>query len=157
MSVDSFYGMRAKSGASLRDPTPIDRVVARAQAGFHRAVAGMARAGNHLVVDQVLSRPWRLPDLLGLLDGLDVTFVGVHCSAPELARREKARGDRDIGQAARQLPVAHAHRVYDVECDTEAAGPRECALRIKEHLDLGRAPTAFDRLRAAGWSAESYG
>ncbi|GAA1189320.1 chloramphenicol phosphotransferase CPT family protein [Streptomyces hebeiensis] len=149
MSVDRFYGMLPGPDASSAGATPADVLVRRVQAGFHRAVAGMAAAGNHLVVDQVLSRSWRLPDLLTVLDGHDVTFVGVHCPPTELARRERARGDREVGQAAAQLPVVHAHGLYDIECDTSSLTPRACAERIARHLARRAGSSAFDRLRAA--------
>lgn len=155
LRVDSFYGMLAKTGAQRLGPEALDAVVARVQAGFHRAIAGLAQAGNHLVVDQVLSRPWRLPDCLDVLTGHDVTFVGVHCAPEELERRERARGDRTPGQAAGQLPHVHAHRVYDIECDTTSHTARACAQQIKDHLSRGEAPTAFDRLREAGWTTDS--
>lgn len=154
MGIDSFYGMLPKAGAALDDATVVDLVVRRAQAGFHRAVAGMAAAGNHLVVDQVLSRPWRLPDLLAVLDGHDVTFVGVHCPPEELARRERARGDREIGQAATQLPFVHAHGLYDIECDTSLMSPAECARHIRDRLGKRSGHSAFERLRAAAQAAE---
>ncbi len=155
MSVDAFYGMLPKTGASLDDASVVDTVVRRAQAGFHRAVAGMAEAGNHLVVDQVLSSPWRLPDLLTVLNGYDVTFVGVHCPADELARRERVRGDREIGQALSQLPVVHAHGLYDIEFDTGSLGSAACARLIKDHLGRRTGISAFDRLRRAGWGEAS--
>ncbi|WP_219090717.1 AAA family ATPase [Streptomyces sp. JJ38] len=153
MSVDRFYAMLPSAGATLSGPVPEEEVVRRTQAGFHRAVAGMAAAGNHVVVDQVLSRPWRLPDLLTVLDGFDVTFVGVHCPPDELARRERARGDRAIGHAAAQLPVVHAHGVYDVECDTSRLSPRACAEHIRRRLDVRPAGRAFAALRSRSASA----
>jgi chloramphenicol 3-O phosphotransferase len=113
----------------------------------------MAAAGNDLVVDHVLSEPWRLDDCLTVLAGADVFLVGVHCPLPELERRERARGDRPPGLAAHQYAVVHAHGVYDVECDTDAASPRACAELIKAHVESSVArsepPTAFRRLRAA--------
>jgi chloramphenicol 3-O phosphotransferase len=109
----------------------------------------MAQAGNDLVVDYVLSEQWRLLDCLAVLDGLDVIFVGVRCSEQELARRERARGDRETGQAAAHLSQVHSYGSYDIECDTTAACPRDCALSIKQSLDRLPSPRAFDRLRPA--------
>lgn len=93
------------------------------------------------------SEPWRLLDCLTLLRPEDVLFVGVHCPLDELARRELARGDRPPGLAAHQYDLVHGHGDYDLECDTSAASPRECAQRIKEFLPHRPSPTAFARLR----------
>ncbi|MCW2943245.1 MAG: chloramphenicol phosphotransferase, partial [Actinomycetia bacterium] len=68
--------------------------------GFHRAVAGMSAAGNHVVVDYVLSQRWRLLDCLDLFTAGSVVLVGVHCPLLELERREQVRGDRTPGLAA---------------------------------------------------------
>jgi chloramphenicol 3-O phosphotransferase len=108
----------------------------------------MAHAGNDLVVDYVLSEQWRMLDCLAVLAGLDVVFVGVRCSVPELLRRESARGDRQAGQAAAQLRQVHSYGSYDIECDTTTASPRDCALSIKESLIRLPVPRAFDRLRS---------
>lgn len=62
-------------------------------------------------------------------------------------RRERVRGDRLPGLAARQYRLVHAHGEYDLECDTSTAGPRECAERIQEFLPHRPLPTAFTRLR----------
>lgn len=149
MSVDAINGMRARERTLELGPDELAAVLARTRAGFHRAVAGMAHAGNDLVVDYILSERWRLLDCLTVLKGLDVVFVGIRCPEQELARRETARGDREPGQAAAQVRQVHSYGSYDVECDTAAASPRECALTIKHSLDRLPLPRAFDRLRSA--------
>ena len=150
LAVDAVNAMRAKKEVA---EGRLDDVLRRTRLGFHRAVAGMAAGGNDRVVDHVLSEPWRLDDLLDVLDGLDVFLVGVHCPLPELERREAARGDRPPGLAAYQYARVHAHGVYDIECDSGSATPAECAALIKTQVERaiarGEPPTAFARLRAA--------
>ncbi|GHB35222.1 hypothetical protein GCM10010331_23170 [Streptomyces xanthochromogenes] len=145
LAVDSFNAMRTKRNLAQEE---LDAALRRTRMGFHRSVAAMAEAGNDVVVDHVLSEPWRLIDCLSVLRPQDVLFVGVHCAPAELARRERARGDRPPGLAALQYDVVHQHGDYDVECDTSTAGPRECATLIKEFLPHRPTPTAFARLRA---------
>ena len=149
MPVDAINAMRSKNRTAELDQAGLDSLLAKTRAGFHRAVAAMAEAGNDVVVDHVLSENWRLIDCLRVLDGYEVVFVAVRCSPRELVRRERARGDREPGQAAAQQERVHAHRIYDLECDTTATSPVECALRIKEFLAGPQRPVAFDRLRSA--------
>jgi chloramphenicol 3-O phosphotransferase len=142
--VDAFHAMR--TGREI----PADRlptVLHNTWRGYHRAIAGMAAAGNQVVMDHVLSAEWRLRDCLDLFVPQDVVFVGVHCPRAELERRERERGDRPPGLAARQLAQVHAHGLYDIECDTSRADPRRCAARIKDFLADRPTPTAFQRLR----------
>jgi chloramphenicol 3-O phosphotransferase len=148
MSVDAINSMRAKQKSRELDGAELDAVLARTRAGFHRAVAGMAEAGNDVIADHVLSEPWRLRDCLEVMAGYRVVFVGVHCSPAELERRERERGDRPPGVALAQQAQVHAHGLYDVECDTTTASPYDCAVRITDFLGTGQVPTAFDRLRS---------
>ncbi|MDX8148347.1 AAA family ATPase [Lentzea sp. BCCO 10_0061] len=147
LAVDAFGAMRAVERTLELDGPAVTEVLRRTRAGFHRAVAGMAQAGNDLVVDHVLSEPWRLQDCLTVLDGLDVVLVGVHCPPDELERRERARGDRVPGVAAKQLQCVHQHGLYDFEVDTSTNSPLECALAIKDFLGQAPAQRAFDVLR----------
>lgn len=143
-----FGAMRAVERTLELDGAELAAVLRRTRAGFHRAVAGMAEAGNDIVVDHVLSEPRRLQDCLEVLEGLAVVLVGVHCPPDELERRERARGDRVPGQGAAQLESVHQHGLYDFECDTSASNPRECALAIKEFVNRrATAVRAFDELR----------
>lgn len=147
LSVDAINGMRAKRKTMELPPDQLDAVLARTRAGFHRVMAGLAEAGNDVVADYLFSERWRLLDCLEVLAGYRVVFVGVHCAPDELARRERARGDREAGLALAQYPLVHSHGQYDLECDTTSASPRECATRIKDFLDRGCEPTAFTELR----------
>ncbi|MFG3086895.1 chloramphenicol phosphotransferase CPT family protein [Streptomyces antibioticus] len=144
LAVDSFNSMRTKRELGAEE---LDAALRRTRMGFHRSIAAMAEVGNHVVVDHVLSEPWRLLDCLTVLPAEDVLFVGVHCPLDVLVRREMARGDRPPGLAAQQYGVVHSHGDYDVECDTSKESPRECAQRIKGVLARRPRPTAFTRLR----------
>ncbi|MER5641472.1 AAA family ATPase [Kitasatospora sp. NPDC002227] len=146
LPVDAFHGMR--SDRDIPDEH-LQAELDRTARGFHRAVAGMAAAGNHVVVDHLLTDPWRLLDCLDVLPAESVLLVGLHCPLPELARREQLRGDRPPGLAARQSAQVHAHGVYDLECDTSRSSPREIALRIKQALARRPSPTAFEQLKLA--------
>ncbi|MEU2496037.1 AAA family ATPase [Streptomyces sp. NPDC007883] len=146
MPVDAFHAMRSRREVG---PETLPLVLRRTWMGFHRAVAGMAAAGNNVVVDHVLSEEWRLLDCLELFDPRSVVLVGVRCDLDELRRREQARGDRPMGLAARQFRQVHAHGPYDVECDTTTTSAGECALQISSFLARRSFPTAFERLRTA--------
>jgi chloramphenicol 3-O phosphotransferase len=137
--------MRSRHGYG---PDELPDVLRRTWMGFHRAVAGMAAAGNTVVVDHVLSEPWRLSDCLALFPAADVVLVGVHCPLPELERRERERGDRPPGLAARQIGPVHAHGLYDIEVDTSITTPQDCAERIKAFLPGRPMPTAFEQLKS---------
>ncbi|MGH3332693.1 MAG: chloramphenicol phosphotransferase CPT family protein [Nocardioidaceae bacterium] len=145
MAVDSFHRIRSRKDWTDEQFLPIFQRTVR---GFHRAVAGLAAAGNDVVVDHILGERWRLTDCLDVLADHHVVFVGVHCPLPELEKRERERRDRQVGRAALQFPLVHAHGLYDVEVDTSRLTAAECAWRIKEHVDEGRPSSAFENLRA---------
>jgi chloramphenicol 3-O phosphotransferase len=118
MSVDAINSMRAKQKTRELDDAELQTVLARTRAGFHRAVAGMAEAGNDVIADHVPSEPWRLRDCLEVMAGYRVVFVGVRCSPAELERRERERGDRPPGVALAQP------RCMPTACTTSSATPR---------------------------------
>jgi chloramphenicol 3-O phosphotransferase len=147
LPVDAINAMRAKRRTMELSQAGLDAVLARTRAGYHRAVAGMAAAGNNVVMDYVLSERWRLLDCLSVLADFEVVFVGVRCAPAELARRERLRGDREPGLAQAQQELVRAHGRYDIECDTTTTSPLDCALTIRDFLARPDPPTAFDELR----------
>jgi chloramphenicol 3-O phosphotransferase len=116
--------------------------------GFHRCLPALAGAGNNLIVEYIVETPRWLSDLLALLAGCDVFFVGVHCPLAELERRERLRGDRRPGEAKRDYATAHTHCIYDLEIDgtriaDDNADAVIAAWRVRQ------APNAFARMLAA--------
>jgi chloramphenicol 3-O phosphotransferase len=88
--------------------------------GFHRSVAALASAGNNLILEHILdTHGWR-EQLAELLARQDLFFIGVHASLAELVRREKARGDRQIGSAKVDYHSIHNGMRYDLELSGEA-------------------------------------
>ena len=109
--------------------------------------AALAAFGNNLLVEDVI-RPLQLRNYVEAFAPHEVHFIGVHCSLEELERRERERGDRRIGRAKEQLQqgLIHALGLYDFEVDTSRETIESCAWRIKRHLEISAAPSAFKRL-----------
>jgi chloramphenicol 3-O phosphotransferase len=148
--VDDLGAMRSVVHTRVLDDVEIERMLVRTRRGYHRAVAGLASAGNDVIMDYPLSEVWRLADLLEVLAGFDVTLVEVRCSVAELSRRERARGDRPVGLAVSQTLV-YGHGDRDVVVDTTASSPQECAREIVAALGAVVVPKAFERLRQRGF------
>jgi chloramphenicol 3-O phosphotransferase len=116
--------------------------------GFERSLVAYAEAGNDLIVEYIIEDAAWMRRVIRRLAGLDVFFVGVHCALEELERRERARGDRPLGDARRDFHAVHGDCLYDAELDATATPPEVNADRL---LALWRArtqPSAFERSAA---------
>jgi len=143
LAVDDFHSARSRGTWTEAEFAPIMR---RTVLGFHRAVAGFASAGNDVIVDHVLSEPWRREDLASQLTGLSAVLVAVNCPLEELERREAARGDRPPGLAARQAALLEGVE-SDMVVDTLDADPAECADRIQDFMESKAPAVALATLR----------
>ena len=117
---------------------------------FHRSVRACVVEGLRVVVDDCIVRRDLLDDWVHTLNGLDVFFVGVHCTEEELVFRELARRDRPLGAAAGAMKRVHAHAIYDLEIDTTTTPSSALAAQIIASLDARQNPSAFERLRSGG-------
>ncbi len=78
-----------------------------------------------------------------LLNSFDVFFIGLHCPLPELEKRERARGDRQVGEAKRDFTIIHDFPAYDLEVDSTAP----LGTNVTEVISAWKArrkPSAFD-------------
>ena len=103
--------------------------------GMRLSVAAMARAGNNLIVDDVLIEN-EVVEYTALLADCNFRTEGVYAPLDVLEARERERGDRLIGLARWQYDRVHQGMTYDLEIDTSSATPEACALRIKQAFGL---------------------
>jgi chloramphenicol 3-O phosphotransferase len=98
-------------------------------------IARMVQAGAFVVIeDNFVSGPAAQERWRAALDGVSVGWVGVRCDPVRAAERERARGDRPVGMAAKQALAVHDGIFYDLEVDAGAQGPDELARRIQRHF-----------------------
>jgi len=122
----------------------------RLLAGLPRLAAALARACNHVVVDDVLLYPWRAADAAKALAGLDAHLVEVRCDRETAAARGRARGvGGGSGMTDAYYDAVYAQGDVDLRIDTGAEDPDACAERLVAYLRSGVAPGAFARLVAA--------
>jgi chloramphenicol 3-O phosphotransferase len=106
------------------------------EAAWSRGVAAMARAGAGVIIDDVfLDGAVSQQRTSEYLEGLEVLWVGVRCAPEGAEARERARGDRPPGMAARQALEVHRGVVYDLVVDSSSATPQECARLIAARLN----------------------
>ena len=114
--------------------------------GFYQCLPVLARAGNNLILDYIVESKEDLANLLRLLNGLDVFFVGLHCSLEELERREAARGNRPRGEARNDLKIVHKWTTYDLELNSEEATVEDNATQLLAAWGKRTQPTAFAKM-----------
>ena len=85
--------------------------------GFHRSIAAFASAGLDVLVEHIVERASWHTDLNRLLLPFDVFWVGLFAPIEEIEQRERARGDRAIGEAREHL-ATHDHCSYDFTVGT---------------------------------------
>ena len=121
------------------DGQPASRRAGSAGTGDDRGEPAYWAACAEAGLDQVIDDVWLVPDqpagLQRALSAANTLWVGVHCPLPVAEQRERERGDRTVGTVRGQYAVVHAHRTYDLDVDTSAATPRECAEAILAALE----------------------
>lgn len=153
LSNDMFCDMAPEKFWDLNP----DETGSRALTGLHHTIKTFADIGINSIVDHVLlkgqgvnyniTQKDNMGECIELLHGYDVLFVHVICpDLEELRRREKERGDRDIGQGESQLPQLNPQDIYDITVDTFNNTKEECADRIIELLSFPEKFTAFKTL-----------
>lgn len=104
--------------------------------GMRRSVAALADAGLDLIVDDVWLGGGEQEAYEALKRAHKVWFVGVHTSLETCEAREKARGDRDIGQARWQFSRVHQNARYDLEVDATHSKPDDTAQIVVDRFSL---------------------
>jgi chloramphenicol 3-O phosphotransferase len=126
---------------------------------MYEAIAVHGRLGLNVVVDvghhDAYSVPQGiLPDCARRLKGLPVLLVGVYCPVEVIMERRRATGWHTPDDGSVPKPVnlwqqaVHVPGIYDLEVDTSALSPEECADVIHQRLKDYPPLSAFQRLAA---------
>ena len=96
--------------------------------GMRRAIAAFAREGNNVIIDDLLFKNEYMLDYAEALHDISTWMVGIRCSLDVVNEREAVRTGRFPGTATSHFHEVHAHDAgYDLEVDTSASSPKECA------------------------------
>ena len=118
--------------------------------GMVGAIGALARAGNDIIVDEVLFGDGVLKAYVRELKAQSVYFVAIHCPLVIVEQREQKRGDRFINSAKAQFSLVHGPtRQYDLELDTSLSPPYELAGLIKEYVTNTPEPQGFRAMERA--------
>jgi chloramphenicol 3-O phosphotransferase len=167
LGVDRFMQMtpaRYLPGIGLRpggERQDIEPLIPILYGAMYESIAAHSRLGLNVVVDVGHHDAYAIPrgilaDCARRLNGLPVLFVGVHCPIEMIMERRRSTG-WDVERSA-DAPVPHPVRlwqrevhipgIYDLEVDTSVLSSSACAELIREHLEHGPAPSAFQQLAA---------
>lgn len=117
---------------------------------MHHTIKLFSDRGLNVIVDHVLletpEEKFTTPEIVMLLDKYPVMFVRIDCDLSELERRERERGDRQIGQAKWQLEHMHSHDTYDLQINTFRQNTDESVQQIINMLSRPDTWSAFNNL-----------
>lgn len=139
----------------------LEPTVVRLFAELYDEIADRALAGEDVVADvghhDGYSRPLGiLAASARRLSGLPVLFVGVRCPIETIMARRNADpqgrfyvGGEGVPEPVRRWQEAvHRPGIYDLEVDSSAMTPEQCAAVIASALVAPVRPSAFERLAA---------
>jgi chloramphenicol 3-O phosphotransferase len=158
MTPDRYQpGIGLRPGGERPDLEPLIVLLYRA---MYESIAAHSRLGLSVVVDVGHHDAYAvprgiLPDCARRLAGLPVLFVGVRCPIEAVMQRRRATWGADKADdgtapepVRRWQQAVHVPGIYDLEVDTSLLSPEACAAVIRQRLDGGPPPSAFQRLAA---------
>jgi chloramphenicol 3-O phosphotransferase len=100
-----------------------------------------------IVVDEVFCRDEIVQNYAKILGDKTVYLIGITCDLQELERREKNRGNREIGLARGQIDTVHRYiHCYDFVVDSTHCDPIHCAQKIIDFIQANPDPQGIKRL-----------
>lgn len=138
--VNNWQGGKADLGFSWESKTdengnPLQILcmgpLAKQMSGLLRdIVVAMVRNGQYVIIDDINYEGqdvWK-----NALKDFDVLWVGITASIEIIEEREKARGDRQVGQARAAAPIVHKGFTYDLFLDSSKEPTAQIVQKIKQ-------------------------
>lgn len=113
---------------------------------YYSTIKLFSEMGLNVIADTVIDNDKRFNECLDVFFDQPTLFIGVMCSREELMRRERIRGDRQIGLANSQFDKVYCFNEYDLEVNTEELSPIECAEKILSYIKSDKDYSVFKKL-----------
>jgi chloramphenicol 3-O-phosphotransferase len=116
--------------------------------GMYRAAVAMARAGNNVVVEDVVWEPMVATMARHVLAEVDPLVVRLVCPSSVAIDRERARPDRFVGGVAAYATAPEIVTDVDLSFDSSLRDPHQIAAGIRAAIDSrGTRPTSANNGR----------
>ena len=145
VASDTFIDMLPEKYNNPDKPGGISSCL-KAIAMMHHTIKFFSDMGANVVAEHIFHYKDWVDECAELLHEYPALLVSVICPVEELRRREKERGDRDIGRAEIQLQRGYSLDTYDITVDTFKNTTKECVDKIIEMLNCSDSFTAFKKL-----------
>jgi len=133
--IDSFSFNRLNEDGHPSIEIKSGPVGVRLMDGMRHAIAALAKAGNNMIIDDVIFDQ-SFEDYKQLLSSFGLHTIGLFAPLDILEQREKQRGDRMLGLSRWQYAQVHKGKVYDLEIDTSDLSPKDAAQLIIKTFGL---------------------
>ncbi|WP_085521837.1 chloramphenicol phosphotransferase CPT family protein [Tuberibacillus sp. Marseille-P3662] len=152
-------GIGLRPGGERPDLEPLVMVMYQT---MYESIAAHSRLGINVVVDvghhDEYSVPRGiLPKCARILKELPVMFVGVHCPIEVIMKRRMDTWNTGYSEdgsvptpVKRWQKSVHVPGIYDLEVDTSVLNAEACANVIRQRLENGPTPTAFQLIEDMG-------
>jgi chloramphenicol 3-O phosphotransferase len=134
---------------------PVAPLVPTFYTALYEAIAAFSRVGLNVVADAGHHDSELLRGCAQRLEGLPAYLVGVRCPLEVVLERRRATWGPESAGSGGDVPppillwqeLVHVPGIYDLEVDTSALSPEECAKAIRNRLD--ESPRAFAAIARA--------
>lgn len=111
-----------------------------------KVINTFATCGHNVIVDEIFNDETIQP-YAKALQNQTVYLIGIVCSLEELERREKSRGNRELGLARGQFNSVHTQqKYYDLIIDNTNVNTITCAQKIIKFIQQTPEPLGFKEL-----------
>ena len=126
----SWQPIKQEPGEPLRSKIVVGPFGERIIQALKAVAITLARSGFNLIIDDVAFGKEAVDAWRVALKHFDVLWVGVSAPIEVIEARERARGDRKLGQARWQAELVHTNVTYDLMVDTHAKTVEEIVATI---------------------------
>ncbi len=111
-------------------------------------IHSLTDCGHDIAVDTIISDDMILHHYATVLKNHTVYFVGIVCDLEELEKRERLRGNRELGLARGRFNLIPKNKEwYDFTIDTTGLDVATCAQEIMNFIQQTPEPLGFKKLR----------